>query len=197
MGIYIHTYIHTYQTQGGEKSGDKCHNSGYSFPKSYLPHNHPIAHFLSVGNFSGTFREPRHLLTGTGLKTKEKQVSQVRQTLGTMPHVVKASPKQSRGTQREIVGRVSEAEAKCSGQTWDLRARILKFNVWRPSPILAWIPRNFPNLQSVFHLFQMKGCFISWWIPTKARYSECRVKETWSWSQEVYKRSRRDTEKYT
>lgn len=50
--------------------------------------------------------------------------------------------------------RVWRAKAKCSGQTWELRARILKFHFWRPASILVWILRNFPNLKGFFHLFQ-------------------------------------------
>ena len=151
--IFLKLWVHNVHTWLEEEKSQEisAKNSGYIFLKSYLSHNHPIAHFLSVRNFSGTFWEPWHLLTGTGLQTKERQVSQVRQTLRDMPQLTRASPKQSRGTQSE----------KCPGswghwqcQTLELRARILKFNFWRPGPILVWILRNFPNLQSFFHLFQ-------------------------------------------
>lgn len=113
---YEYTYIHTGLKKKSQEVSAK--NSGYIFLKSYLSHNHPIAHFLSVRNFSGTFWKPWHLLTGTGLQTKKRQVSQGRWPLRAMPQLARASPKQSKGTQTD--GRAWEAEAKCAGQTWEL-----------------------------------------------------------------------------
>lgn len=99
--LKLWVYIHIYRTWRGESQELSAKNSGYIILKSYLSHNHPIAHFLSVRNFSGTFWEPWHLLTGTGLQTKERQISQVRQTLRARPQTTRASPKQSRETQSE------------------------------------------------------------------------------------------------
>lgn len=176
-----------------EKSQEiSANNSGCIFLKSYLSHNHPITHFLSVRNFSGTFWKPWHLLTGTGLQTKKRQVSQVKQPLRAMPQLIKVSPKQSKGTQTVQEGSLQKAETKCSGQTWELRAMMLKFNFWRPATILVWISRNFPKLQSFFYLFQ---CYL------KNTYyglsTQNAVKKTWSLTQGAYNQSSRDTGKYT
>lgn len=74
-------------------------NSEYIFPE-LLPSPQPSnRHFLSVRNFSGTFWEPWHLLTGTGLQTEERQVSGKADTQA-MPQLTRAFPA-TRGAQRE------------------------------------------------------------------------------------------------
>lgn len=89
--------------------------SGPIFPETYLSHDHPITHFLSVRDLSGALWEPRHLLAGAGLQTQDGQARSGRQTLGAVPYRIRAAPNQSTGTYR--VGRVCGAEAKGSGHT--------------------------------------------------------------------------------
>lgn len=142
----IHTYIHTGLKKKSQEVSAK--NSRYIFLKSYLSHNHPIAHFLSVRNFSGTFWKPWHLLTGTGLQTKKRQVSQGRLA---MPQLARASPKTIKGLrQMEGPGKL-RPNVLVRHENW---ARILKVNFGRPATILVWIFRIFPKLQSFFNLFQ-------------------------------------------
>lgn len=88
---YEYTYTHTGLKEKSQEVSVK--NSGYIFLKSYLSNNHPITHFLSVRNFSGTFWKPWHLLTGTGLQTEKRKVSWGRWPIRVMLQLARASPK--------------------------------------------------------------------------------------------------------